>query len=139
MKVYNKNGGVLERQALAAGYDMVSTKTITLNPHESRLVPTGIHLAIPPNHVGILTHRSSLPSKLNVEVITGVIDEDYRGEIKANVKNYSHYSVALLEKDVRYFQLLITPISHPQLIATETVSGLGETHRGSGSFGSTDE
>ncbi len=136
MKVFKKDGGLFERKGIAAGYDMVATKDTKLYPWKKTLVPTGVHLAIPTGHVGLLSHRSSTPHKLNGMVIMGKIDEDYRGEVYANVMNIGE-DILRLDKGIRYFQMTIIPCTHPLLEEVDDVWLLGDTERGQGGFGST--
>ena len=93
-----------------AGYDLVSTQDVTLIPGQNQLVPVGIKVSIPPGYVGILTHRSSTPSKGVGEVILGLVDAGYHGEVYANVKNFSNYHVLEIERGSVLFQMAIVPI-----------------------------
>jgi dUTP pyrophosphatase len=120
-----------------AAYDMVSTRDIYIHPDEAVLVPTGIRVAIPQGYQGILTHRSSLASKNKCSVILGIIDSGYRGEVFANVHNFSLSDRFLIERGFRFCQMAIVPvyIGTPNEV-TKFTSG-EETPRARGGFGST--
>jgi len=93
-----------------AGYDMVSTENATLIPGQSRLIGTGIKVSLPQGYMGILTHRSSLPSKGVGEVIMGIVDSGYHGEVYANVKDFSNYYGLDIKKGQRFCQMVVVPI-----------------------------
>jgi len=119
-----------------AGYDMVSMVDIWLYPHESKLIPTGIKVAIPQGYQGILIHRSSIASKKGGEVILGVIDSGYRGEVFANTKNFKDSYRLNIKKGERFCQMCVVPIYTGQV---EEVTEFSEVYtlRGEGAFGST--
>ena len=116
-----------------AGLDVCASELVTIPPRKHALVSTGIRLAIPENHVGLLWSRSGLSSKLGIEVGAGCIDSSYRGEIKVNIFNHGDDNF-LIQPGDRIAQLLTIPIM-PNLY--EEVDDLDETDRGSDGFGST--
>ena len=65
----------------SAGYDFFSVETLTIPPGERRLVKTGVRLAIPSDMYGRIAPRSGLAYKHGIDVMAGVIDSDYRGDI----------------------------------------------------------
>ena len=99
-------------------------------------MPTGIAVAIPEGHVGILAARSSLAVKKSMTLANGVgiIDSDYRGEIKVPVIPLDGCH-NLIQAGQKIAQLIILPIATPTV---EVVSELPESARGLGGFGSTD-
>lgn len=99
------------------------------------LVPTGLAMAIPQGYVGLIFARSGLASKQGVSPANcvGVIDSDYRGEVKVALANHGTADYVIHPGD-RIAQLMITPVVQPQL---EEVKELSETLRGAGGFGST--
>lgn len=99
------------------------------------MVPTGIAVEIPEGYVGLLFPRSGLATKhgLQLQNCVGVIDSDYRGEIKAALVNTREQGF-MLEPGMRVAQLAIMPVVQPILVP---VDELGETGRGAGGFGST--
>ena len=118
----------------AAGYDLYAACTAILNT-DCRVVPvsTGVHIAIPQGYVGIIHERSGLALRNNVQVAGGVIDSDYRGEVKVMLRNLGDAPHAIQSGD-RIAQLVITPIMTTPF---RTVSNLNNTDRGAGGFGST--
>lgn len=117
-----------------AGYDLALTDTVRLAPGESKVVGTGVRVQLPTDTYGILTHRSSAPSKLGAVVVTGIIDQDYRGEIKCNMHNNGTNAV-MVPAGYPVAQLVLVSLLSP-LVREGTVTS--DTERGEGGFGSTD-
>lgn len=119
-----------------AGFDLKSANdTVTLGPYGEEVIHTGVYVAIPEGHVGLVVPRSSMGKKGLVLLNTvGVIDAHYRGEIMVLGKNVRGDSQVVIEKFERFAQLVIVPVFLPQL---EVVDTLDETERGTGGFGST--
>ena len=117
-----------------AGFDLVTSEDVVLEPGERRVVPTGIAVAIPPGFAGLVLPRSGHAARHGVGVVNapGLIDSGYRGEIKAILINHGADSVAFSRGD-RIAQLLITPVPTVQLIE---VADLDDTARGAAGFGS---
>ena len=118
-----------------AGLDLAASETTHIAPGVVTLVPTGIAVAIPEGHVGILAARSSLAVKKSMTLANGVsiIDSDYRGEIKVPIIPLDGCH-NLIQAGQKIAQLIILPIALP---AVEVVSVLPESARGLGGFGST--
>lgn len=70
-----------------AGYDLFSTEYITIEPFQRRLISTGIKIEIPEGFYGRIAPRSGLACKKGIDVMAGVIDSGYRGEIKVLLIN----------------------------------------------------
>lgn len=104
-------------------------------PWSCALVPTGLAMAIPESYVGLIFARSGLASKSGVAPANcvGVIDSDYRGEVKVALANHSGRDYTIQPGD-RIAQLMISPIVQPTVVET---GSLPETARGAGGFGST--
>ncbi len=115
-----------------AGLDLYSTKTIDFRPGQGGLVSTGVAVAVPEGHVGLIADRSSLAKK-GLKTAGGVVDTGYRGEVSVLLWNISKETFTLRKGD-RVAQLLIIPIAVPKVEETDE---LDETKRGSGGFGST--
>lgn len=98
------------------------------------MIQTGIAMAIPPGYVGQIWGRSSLECKFGLERYAGIIDSDYRGEIKIAFKAPPESAPLIINKGDRVAQLLIMPVL---LSNTEEVVDLEKTQRGEGGFGST--
>lgn len=108
---------------------------LTLAPGERKMVPSGIAVAIPDGHVGIIAIRSSMGAKhgINMANSIGVIDSDYRGPLSMCIVNLSDASYTIEPGD-RVAQLMILPVARPTL---KLVEELPQTERGQGGFGST--
>lgn len=118
----------------AAGYDITCTETVHIPPNERRLVSTGIAVAIPYGYVGILKSRSSMAWKRTLDVEAGVIDSDYRGEVKVLLHNAHPSAERVVTAGERVAQMLVVPV--PEMALTECTC-LPSTQRGQGGFGST--
>jgi dUTP pyrophosphatase len=116
----------------SAGHDLCCVDTVILTPRSSALVATGVCIGLPPNTYGQIAPRSGLSVK-GLDIGAGIIDEDYRGEIKVLLRNTSESEVVLQQGD-RIAQLLVLPIVYPTVEMVET---LDDTERGEGGFGST--
>ena len=110
-------------------------EAVTIPAGERRLIPTGLAVAIPAGHVGILAVRSSMGVKHGVTLSNGigVIDSDYRGPLGVGLFNTTKEPYTVQSGD-RIAQLMIVPVACPEL---ELVEELPETERGEGGFGST--
>jgi dUTP pyrophosphatase len=117
----------------AAGLDLYSIEAFTLNPKERRLIRTGLAVAIPEGFYGRVAPRSGLATHKGIDVLAGVIDADYRGEIGCLLYNAGEEAVDL-PAQTKICQLIIEKIITP---AAVWVDGLSNTSRGSGGFGST--
>jgi dUTP pyrophosphatase len=117
----------------AAGLDLYSIETVCLHPNQRLLVRTGLAVAIPEGFYGRLAPRSGLATKQGLDVLAGVIDADYRGEIQCLLYNTSNETVEL-PPQTRICQLVIEKIITPTPVL---VDDLTNTARGSGGFGST--
>lgn len=119
--------------AASAGLDLYSIEPVTLGPHERSLVPTGLAVAIPEGYYGRIAPRSGLSTKKGIDVLAGVIDADYRGEIRCLLYNTSGETVELPAQS-KICQLIIEKIITPE---PQWADDLTETARGAGGFGST--
>lgn len=126
----------LRQTAGAAGYDLHASETVTIPAGGMAWVPTGVHVSLPPNTVGLVKSRSSL-SKLGAEVGAGVIDSDYRGEIKVKVFVHASSAPVTILQGQRFAQLLLLPHIVAEVKVVARQEDLGETERGEGGFGST--
>lgn len=118
-----------------AGLDLAASETTHIAPGVVTLVPTGIAVAIPDGYFGLLAARSSLAAKKAMTLANGVgvIDSDYRGEIKIPIIPLDGCH-NLIQAGQKIAQLIILPIALPTV---EVVADLDETTRNTGSFGST--
>ena len=114
-----------------AGLDLYCLEDIVLPVQEGKVTRTGIAMAIPAGHVGLVSDRSSM-AKRGVKTAGGVIDAGYRGEIHVVLRNISTEEIRIARGE-RIAQILIIPIVTP---AVREVTSLDETLRGSKGFGS---
>ena len=117
----------------AAGLDLYADNEHAVLPNCVSVVPTGIAMAIPDGFVGLVWPRSGLACKYGVQTLAGVIDSDYRGEIKVALTTCTKTAMPINHGD-RIAQLLIMPVSMLQCVE---VGSLDDTARGDGGFGST--
>jgi dUTP pyrophosphatase len=120
----------------AAGHDLYSTEDTIIGNGKRKLINTGLKIKIPTNTFAKIAPRSGLAVR-GIDVGAGIIDEDYRGEIKVLLIN-NGISDFVVNKGDRIAQLLILPIIYPEWIQLEgDITNHFETRRGSGGFGST--
>lgn len=118
----------------AAGYDLYSTETVTIRPHETVMIDTGWAMEIPNGFFGAIFARSGLATKqgLRPANCVGVIDSDYRGPVKVALHNDTDEGRYVNEGD-RIAQLVILEY---YLTDFTEVDELEDTTRGTGGFGS---
>lgn len=139
IKKLNEKAVIPERATPgSAGMDLyaVLDEPIILKQGETALIPTGIAIALESaNEVALIFPRSGLSIKHGIGLLNsvGVIDSDYRGEIKVGVINQIDKEYTI-EPNERIAQMVIMPVSLPEIIE---VKELDETQRGTGGFGST--
>ena len=116
-----------------AGLDLYATEPAEVT-RETVLIPTGVAVAVPDGHVGLICPRSGL-SKHGVTVANapGVVDAGYRGEVMVRLTTTSVFPYQVHRGD-RIAQLLIVPVARPEVTV---VDRLDNTERGAGGFGST--
>jgi dUTP pyrophosphatase len=119
-----------------AGLDLYTRESVTLKPGERALVPTGVALAIPPGHVGLVHPRSGLAARHGVTLVNapGTIDAGYRGEVQIILANTDPHEPVTLERGARIAQLVIQRVETVEVVAVDV---LPDTARGAGGFGST--
>jgi dUTP pyrophosphatase len=119
-----------------AGLDLRSAVDVEVAPGERALVPTGVAVAIPDGHAGLVLPRSGLASKhgLTMANAPGLIDAGYRGEVICAVVNLDLTTPVKIGRGDRIAQLVVVAV--PEL-AAEWVDELPPTTRGEGGFGST--
>lgn len=119
----------------SAGYDLYSTDESEIWPGETKLIGTGIAMAIPDGYFGAIYPRSGISVKqgLRLANCVAVIDSDYRGELKIPLYNDSNNIQTIVPGD-RIAQIIIQPYLQ---FEWEEVNELSKTNRGTGGFGST--
>lgn len=118
-----------------AGFDLRSTVAVTIRPGERKLIPTGVSIALPAGHVGLVHPRSGLALKFGVTVLNapGTVDAGYRGEIAVTLINLGveDFDVAIGD---RIAQIVFQKFEQPNFVR---VSELPGSMRGAAGFGST--
>lgn len=124
----------------AAGYDLyatesayiVGTRSDAVLPDSRAIIPTGISLVIPEGYYARIAPRSGLAAKHGIDVLAGVVDSSYRGEIKVILVNLSSEGFSVYAGD-RIAQLIIEKCHDADWQVVDT---LPESARGAGGFGS---
>lgn len=133
-----------------AGFDLraATSEPVTLYPGERRVVPAGFRIAVPPGHYARVAPRSGLAVEHGVDILAGVLDSSYRGEVGVVVINLGDKKstsfgpgvrqtkdeIFTINPGDRIAQMIIQPIVVADL---EAVDDLESTTRGVGGFGST--
>ncbi|HEY0099215.1 MAG TPA: dUTP diphosphatase [Pyrinomonadaceae bacterium] len=117
----------------AAGLDLYAIETLTLEPGARTAARTGLAVAIPEGFYGRVAPRSGLAVNYGLDVLAGVIDSDYRGEILCALVNHGR-EACTIEAGQRVAQLIVEAIIAPE---PAWADALDETARGAGGFGST--
>ena len=139
VKVINKGHQPLPQYATeqSAGMDLRAniTESITLHPLERRLIPTGLHIALPKGYEAQVRPRSGLALKHGLTVLNspGTIDADYRGEVMVLLINLSQDDFVINDGE-RIAQMVVA--RHEQ-VEWQTVEELDDTERGAGGYGHT--
>lgn len=121
----------------AAGADLYACLDgdLTIAPHATAVVPTGIALELPVGYAGLIYARSGLATKKGLAPANkvGVVDCDYRGEVKVALHNHGE-TAQTVSAGERVAQLVVTPYLAVDFVEAESLS---DTVRGEGGFGST--
>jgi len=115
-----------------AGLDLFSVVDRDLAPGDVFAVPTGVQVAVPAGHVGLVWDKSGISLK-SVHRLAGVIDAGYRGEVQVVLINLGAAPFAV-RKGMKIAQLLVQPVA---AVTVVEVDSLDDTSRGEGGFGST--
>ncbi|MBR5687189.1 MAG: dUTP diphosphatase [Prevotella sp.] len=139
IKVVNKGHQPLPQYATAqsAGMDLRAnlSEPVVLRPMEHRLIPTGLHIALPPGFEAQVRPRSGLALKHGISVLNspGTIDADYRGEVGVLLVNFSDRDFVVNDGE-RIAQMVIARHEQGEWIET---AELDATERGEGGYGHT--
>ena len=139
VKIVNKSTNSLPAYSTeqSAGMDLRANRSepITLHPMERRLIPTGLHIALPEGYEAQVRPRSGLALKHGLTVLNtpGTIDADYRGEIGVVLINLSQEDFVVNDGE-RIAQMVIARCEQGELISVDV---LDETERGEGGYGHT--
>lgn len=116
-----------------AGYDLFSIEDKVIYPGQREIISTGIAMEIPEYTVGLIWPRSGLAAKKGLDVLAGVIDSTYRGEIKVVLLNTSQDETISIKSGDKIAQILIQPVYS---FTVEEAESLSESDRGNKGFGS---
>lgn len=135
MKIMLDDGAILPTRAhlTDAGLDLYARETQGMEPGQSAVFDTGVHMEFPHGYYGKIESKSGLNVKYGVVSCGGVIDEGYTGSICVKLYNLSQDTYIVSAGD-KVAQLVIMPYIASEL---EIVDELAETHRGANGFGST--
>jgi dUTP pyrophosphatase len=118
-----------------AGFDLHAVEAATLGPGRREMVPTGIAIALPEGHAGLVLPRSGLAARHGIALVNapGLIDEGYRGELRVLLLNTDRTEPFAIAPGDRIAQLVLVRVS---VIDAVEVQALDATERGDGGFGS---
>jgi dUTP diphosphatase len=119
-----------------AALDLAAAADVEVLPGERAMVPTGVAVAIPEGHAGLVLPRSGLASRhgLTLANAPGLIDSGYRGEVTCAMVNLDRDAPVTIKRGDRIAQLLVVPIAEVRPVWAEE---LPPSDRGTGGFGST--
>jgi len=115
-----------------AGYDLYSVEDVVIKPNQRVVVKTGISMEMPTHLSGLIWPRSGLAVKQGIDVLAGVIDAGYRGEIMVCLLNTSPLDVTI-DKGDRIAQLIFQEVLNITLMSSDS---LNASQRGGSGFGS---
>jgi dUTP pyrophosphatase len=117
----------------SAGLDLYCIEEVSLLPGQRAIARTGLAVAVPEGYYGRVAPRSGLATKQGLDVLAGVIDADYRGEVGCLLYNAGDKPIILAAQS-KICQLIVEKIITPEAVWVEDLS---DTERGAGGFGST--
>lgn len=119
-----------------AGADLHAAVERHLEPGERALVPTGLAIALPEGHVGLVHPRSGLAARHGITIVNapGTIDAGYRGEIQVCLLNTDREHGFTVRRGDRIAQLVVQRVETAEFVETDD---LGGSVRGTGGYGST--
>ena len=118
-----------------AGLDLRSAVDVTLKPLERTAIPTGLAVAIPEGYAGFVQPRSGMAIKRGLSMVNtpGLIDSNYRGELKVIAINLDPHEPIAIKRGERLAQLVIQEVP---IVSLLEVDFLDDTVRGENGFGS---
>ena len=121
----------------AAGYDLFSIDSYVVLPGRRVVVSTGIAVQLPPRTYGRIAPRSGLAVKHGLDVLAGVVDPDYTGEIKVVLQNLDMNQPFVIRPGYRIAQLILENFTVAEVVELPSENTALVTERGAGGFGST--
>ncbi|HEY7794224.1 MAG TPA: dUTP diphosphatase [Gaiellaceae bacterium] len=132
-----REGAVLPTQAYEgdAGLDLAACEPLELAPGERGVVGTGLAVAIPDGHAGLVLPRSGLAARHGLTIVNapGLIDAGYRGEVKVVLLNTDPGESFTVEPGMRIAQLVVVDVPSVSVVEVDELDG---SERGVGGFGS---
>jgi dUTP diphosphatase len=118
-----------------AGLDLISCERVEIGPGERAVVGTGIAVAVPEGHAGLVVPRSGLAARHGIGIANapGLVDSGYRGEVRVVLVNTDRSDPFTVEAGMRIAQLVVVPIVAAEPLDVDTLSA---TERGTAGFGS---
>lgn len=118
-----------------AGVDLCSVEHVEIPPLNRSMVATGLSIALPAGYAGFVLPRSGLAAKHGISVVNapGLIDSNYRGELKVILINHDPDNSFVVEPGDRIAQLVVMPVPH---VTFDAVDELPDSPRGTAGFGS---
>ncbi len=121
---------------LSAGYDLYASEDVNIPPFSKKMVSTGVAMTVPEGTYGRVAPRSGLAHKNSIDVLAGVIDRGYTGEVKVILMNLSN-ETQKFPKHTRIAQLVLEKIENAEVKEVFDLTTTIKSDRGSGGFGST--
>ena len=120
-----------------AGLDLTSCERVVLEPGARALVPTGVAVAIPEGHAGLVVPRSGLAAEHGLSIVNapGLIDSGYRGELLVILHNTDRERAFTVEPGMRIAQLVVVAVSQVRLLEVDELTASERGPRGHGSSG----
>jgi dUTP pyrophosphatase len=118
-----------------AGLDLAAAERVELAPGARAVVGTGLAVAIPEGHAGLVQPRSGLAAEHGITIVNGpgLVDSGYRGELKVVLLNTDREQTFVIEPGMRIAQLVVVAVATPQSVE---VANLPDSERGEKGFGS---
>lgn len=119
----------------------INGSNMFIEPHDRILIPSGIKVNIPDDHVFIMFNKSGVSSKKGLDVLASVIDQDYCGEIHISLVNTTSSKICISENE-KIIQAILLPISYEDIEEVDSEIECftnKDSNRGDGGFGSTNK
>ena len=134
-----RSGAALPTRAYEAdaGLDLAASERVTLEPGRRAVVPTGVAVAIPEGHAGLVVPRSGLAAEHGLTIVNapGLIDSGYRGELLVILQNTDREQTFTVEPGMRIAQLVVVAVPQVRLVEVDELSASDRGARGHGSSG----
>lgn len=133
-RLNNKSTVPSQHDSADAGWDLYASEEVYILPGQRAAIPTGIALQIPEYVVGLIWPRSGLAVKKGIDVLAGVIDSGYRGEIKVCLLNTST-DICYIKYGDRVAQILFQAVPPVKMVEVDSLSSSKRDTKGFGSTG----